>query len=220
MRILNLYSGLGGNRKLWEGNITAVESNEKIAAVYNRLYPQDKLVIGDAHDFLIKNYQKYDFVWSSPPCQRHSKMVKFTKHKPKGYPDMRLYEEIIFLTHFFKGNWVVENVSPYYDPLIKPTQVLGRHIFWSNFKFAPVHVKKPKGFIDKDNVAGKKSMMEWLGIHFEENVYYDGNHCPTQVLRNCVHPIIGKHIFDSAMNPGIISLPNHQPEFGFLTKKQ
>ena len=40
--------------------------------------------------------------------------------------------------------------------------------------------------------------MEWLGIHFEENIYYEGNHCPTQVLRNCVHPLVGEQIMRAA----------------------
>lgn len=36
MNILNLYAGIGGNRKLWgnEYNIIAVEYDEKIANVY------------------------------------------------------------------------------------------------------------------------------------------------------------------------------------------
>ena len=39
MEVLNLYAGVGGNRKLWTGcNVTAVELNPKIANVYKRLY--------------------------------------------------------------------------------------------------------------------------------------------------------------------------------------
>ena len=34
------------------------------------------------------------------------------------FPDMKLYEEIIFLEHNFKGKYVVENVIPFYEPLI------------------------------------------------------------------------------------------------------
>lgn len=51
MKILNLYAGIGGNRKLWgdEHEITAVEINPEIAEIYKNLYPQDTVIIGDAH---------------------------------------------------------------------------------------------------------------------------------------------------------------------------
>jgi DNA (cytosine-5)-methyltransferase 1 len=88
--------------------ITAIESNPKIAKVYQQLNPKDNVVIEDAHQYLLNNYEQYDFIWSSPPCQSHSKMVKATRHKIRKYPDMSLYQEIIFLQNFFKGKWVVE----------------------------------------------------------------------------------------------------------------
>jgi DNA (cytosine-5)-methyltransferase 1 len=199
LKILNLYAGIGGNRKLWGPGVevTAVESNEKIASVYGRLFPDDVLVIGDAHQYLVDNYYKFDFIWSSPPCQSHSKMNKATRHKTRKYPDMKLYEEILFLQHFFKGKWIVENVKPYYEPLIKAKQV-GRHLFWSNFDFECDDVSRPSNFINLANVEGKNKLMDWLDIHFDENIYYEGNHCPAQILRNCVHPLIGKHILESA----------------------
>ncbi len=40
--------------------------------------------------------------------------------------------------------------------------------------------------------------MDWLGIHYKENIYYEGNHCPAQVLRNCVHPVLGMQILEAA----------------------
>lgn len=133
---------------------------------------------------------------SSPPCQKNSKMMKATRHKVADYPDFRLYEEVIFLTHFFKGKFVVENVVPYYEPLIKPTVRLGRHLFWSNFEISDFHIEQPKKFIQKSNLQGKKEMMDWLDIHFDEVIYYKNNHCPVQILRNCVHPKLGNHIFN------------------------
>ena len=191
MKILNLYAGIGGNRKFWDGhNVDAVESNEQIAKVYHDLYPDDLLYIEDAHEYLLRNYQYYDFIWSSPPCQSHSKMVKFTRHDVRKYPDMKLYEEIIFLQHFFKGKWVVENVVPYYKPLIKGVK-LGRHYIWANFDISPFDVKRPKGFMKG---VTRKEMMDWLGVYFDGNIYYEGNHEPLQVFRNCVHPALGLHI--------------------------
>lgn len=201
MKILNLCSGVGGNRKLWgdEHQVTAVESDAKIANVYQKLFPNDTLIIGDAYQYLKENFENFDFVWISPPCQKHSRMMKATRHKVADYPDFKLYEVIVFFQHFFKSKWVVENVVPYYKPLIEPTKRIGRHLFWANFDFEAEEIKQPKGFITKSNLKGKKEMMDWLGLHFDEVIYYKNNHCPVQILRNCVHPILGKTILDCAI---------------------
>ena len=199
-RVLNLYAGIGGNRRLWENcEVVAVENHEKIAAVYKRNFPNDEVIIGDAHEYMQNNFRDFDFIWSSPPCQSHSKMMKATRHDVAKYPDMSLYQQIILLQNFFAGKWVVENVIPYYKPLIQPTQRNGRHLFWSNFEFMVFDVPQPAGFITGSNLAAKKSMMDWIGIHYDENIYYGSNHCPVQILRNCVHPQIGLHIFNEAM---------------------
>lgn len=196
MRVLNLYSGLGGNRKLWEDvEVTAVEMDERIAAVYSRQHPEDTVVVGDAHQYLLDHYDEFDFIWSSPPCQTHSRMAKATRHDLRRYPDMSLYQEIIFLQHFFKGKWVVENVVPFYEPLIPATRI-GRHMYWANFDVGNYEEPTPPDFINLANLAGKKKLMDWLGIHYEENIYYGNNHCPAQILRNCVHPRQGLDIFN------------------------
>jgi len=205
-RVLNLYGGLGGNRKEWNDvDVTAVELDEKIAKVYRELYPNDTLIIGDAHQYLLDNFDKFDFIWTSPPCQTHSRMMKATRHKVRKYPDMKLYEEIIFLTHFFKGKFVVENVKPYYEPLIKPTNVLGRHYFWSNFNISDFDMPSPKGFITAGTTKETEELKNWLGIHYEGNIYYKGNHCPGQVLRNCVHPDLGKHVYEEYLKSNNIT---------------
>ncbi len=186
MKILNLYAGIGGNRKLW-GNkhkITAVELNEKISKKYKDLYPKDTVVVADAHEFLLDNYKEYDFIWSSPPCQSHSTTNYFTQHirKRPVYPLMSLYQEIIFLDNFFKGKYCVENVVSYYKPLIKPTKI-GRHYLWSNFNIPKI--KQPKDDIGTmikghPNRANKKPLEE----------------------RNAVNSELGLHILNQAL--GII----------------
>ena len=142
IKILNLYAGIGGNRKLWTGDIevTAIENNPEIAKIYQDFFPNDKIIVTDAHQYLLDHYKEFDFIWSSPPCPSHgvsrywsTKGKKFTPNYPDPiYPDMNLYQEIIFLRHFFKGNWVVENVISYYEPLIPP-QEYRSHYYWSNF---------------------------------------------------------------------------------------
>jgi site-specific DNA-cytosine methylase len=53
MKILNLYAGIGGNRKLWgDVEVVAVENNEKIAQIYQDFFPGDKVILGDAHKYL------------------------------------------------------------------------------------------------------------------------------------------------------------------------
>jgi len=50
MKILNLYAGIGGNRKLWgdEHEVTAVEFEPYIAEAYKKMYPNDTVIIADA----------------------------------------------------------------------------------------------------------------------------------------------------------------------------
>ncbi len=191
MKILNLYAGIGGNRKLWgdEHEITAVEYKPEIAAIYRDFFPNDIVVIADAHQYLLEYFAEFDFIWASPPCPTHSQARRYLgvesgQNKPV-YPDMKLYEEIIFLKHHHKGKYVVENVIAYYEPLIRPT-IAQRHHFWANFHFPDINLGADS--IEKGNIK------EW-----EERFGYDLT--PYKVdkrraLRNCVHPLLGKHILD------------------------
>jgi len=201
MKVLNLYAGIGGNRKKWTNcEVTAVEIDPKIAAVYAEQHPQDNLIIGDAHQYLLDHSSEYDFIWSSPPCQSHTRMIKSGKNRRPRYAVMDLYQQVIFLNNFYDGKWVVENVVPYYEPLIPPYKKVGRHLFWSNFRFEATDVPQPKGFIMQTTVAGNKGLMDWLGIHYSGTLYYEGNHDAGQVLRNCVHPDVGLQIFEEVKN--------------------
>ncbi len=196
MKKLNLYAGLLGNRLKWPGDCDNVEMESDLIDVDKTLKPNDTFIQADAHQYLLDHYEKYGFIWSSPPCQTHSRMAKATRHKLRRYSDMSLYQEIIFLQHFFKGKWVVENVKPFYEPLIKPTAIIGRHYFWANFHIPQFKApEQPKGFITSGTSKETQILKDWLGIQYEGNIYYKGNHCPGQVLRNCVHPDLGNHIF-------------------------
>lgn len=146
MKILNLYAGIGGNRKLWENvSVTAIEYDAKIAEIYKDLYPNDEVIVTDAHEYLLQHYSEFDFIWASPPCPTHSVTNHFLNAQGVvRYPDMALYQEIIFLQHFFAGKYVVENVKSYYEPLIKP-QVSGRHYFWANFKIPMLKIDSSIG---------------------------------------------------------------------------
>ena len=184
---------------LWENvEVTAVDNNQDVLDVYAKYNPHDTIVKGDAHQYLLDHYEEFDFCWSSPPCQSHSRMQKATRHSVTKYPDMALYQEIIFLEHFFKGKWVVENVRGYYNELM-PAQSVGRHLFWANFIIHAQEIPQVKGFISMGTQEDSQALKDWLGIQYDGNIYMGGNHCPGQALRNAVHPKMGLAVFNSAI---------------------
>lgn len=201
MKILNLYSGIGGNRKLWgnEHEVTAVEYDERIAAIYQDLYPNDTVIIGDAHQYLLEHYKEYKdgFIWASPPCPTHSITNYYLNNKGiVRYPDMRLYAEIILLQTFCKGKYCIENVKSYYNPLIQP-QISGRHYLWTNFKIPSLENRiKMKDIAGNNGDEKSRSAKKLLG--FDLSKYdYPGKE---QLLRNCVDPLIGKAILDKVID--------------------
>lgn len=198
MKILNLYAGVGGNRKNWEGHeITAVEYDPDIAKMYQDLYPNDTVIVGDAHEYLQKHYKEFDFIWSSPPCPTHSRMNFLLKEKgtEMRYPDMKLYEEILLLKHFFKGKWVVENVRSYYEPLIKPQEIQS-HYFWSNFPIEDTGEQRKKVRNDKGMTLAVK--MEQQGIIIKD--FYNYKRDKRTLLNNCVEPELGEHILKASFS--------------------
>lgn len=193
LKILNLYAGIGGNRKLWEDvEVTAVEYREDIAAVYKDYFPNDTVIVSDAHQYLLDHYEEFDFIWTSPPCQTHSRArmwgFKNNRKVEKKYPDMKLYQEIIFLKHYFGGGYVVENVNPFYEPLIPPTKEMGRHLFWSNFRIFNTEIKEAD--------INKGTRDEWSKLHGFDLSKYKINSRKDQIYRNCVHPETGLHILN------------------------
>jgi DNA (cytosine-5)-methyltransferase 1 len=195
MKILNLYAGIGGNRALWgnEHEITAVEIDEQIAGVYKKNFPNDIIIIGDAHQYLLEHYKEFDFIWSSPPCPTHS--VLNYSIPLKRYPSMVLYQEILLLKSWFKGLWVIENVKPYYEPLIKETVILGRHFYWSNFDIQ---------FKQFNNIDVARSTAEDLAKDL--NMPMPMINKARLLLRNCVNPKIGLHIFNMAFKEKQVTL--------------
>ena len=211
MKILNLYACLGGNRYKWDEvaniQVTAVELDPELARMYKQRFPKDTVIIADAHKYLIEHYQEFDFIWSSPPCPTHSRVRISQKNKDffvAQYPNMKLYEEIIFLKHNFKGKYVVENVIPYYQPLIF-AQKRGRHLYWSNFRI-PTNISdriSEKGLIGGRATNQLKKLCEFHEIDLSS---YKGNQLKQTIARNLVDFQAGKTIFETAM--GIIKKTN------------
>jgi len=199
MKVLNLYAGIGGNRKLWDNvEVTAVELDPIIAGIYQDLFPSDRMIVTDAHQYLLENYKDYDFIWASPPCPSHSKMRRtFSVGKGQNeaiYPDMKLYQEILLLQGYFKGLYCVENVVSWYDPLIKP-QLVGRHYFWSNFFITDKSVPSTKiGIVG----ATQEYWIKRTG--FDISNYELNGLRRDKLYKNCVDSKLGKHILDCARN--------------------
>ena len=195
MKILNLYAGIGGNRKLWgdDHEVTAVEYKQEIANIYKDFFPNDRVVVAEAHKYLLDHFQEFDFIWSSPPCPSHSKINKCFTYgnatNPVVYPDMNLYEEILLLQHYFKGKYCVENVVSFYKPLIPPTE-MGMHYYWANFVIAPLTTKKTRehyGGIDALSERKNMDISKYKGVD------------KIKVLRNCVEPEAGLHILECVL---------------------
>ena len=212
IKILNLYACLGGNRYKWDEvhdniEVTAVEIDEELARLYKERFPNDAVVVGDAHQYLLDHYKEYDFIWSSPPCPTHSRARFWNSVSDKTatvpvYPDMMLYQEILFLQHYFKGVYVVENVIPYYKPLI-PGQKRGRHLYWSNFaipNFKARHIQIS---------SGKNELHRLCDFHDYNFYQYKGCQRLDKIARNLVDYNAGKIIFKQVVDV-ILQKPTKQ----------
>lgn len=206
-KILNLYACLGGNRYKWdevaeqagiEIEVTAVELDPEAARLYQERFPNDIVVVADAHQYLLDHYKEFDFIWSSPPCPSHSR-ARYWAHGQSlpEYPNMMLYQEIIFLQHHFKGQYVVENVIPYYEPLM-PAQKRGRHLYWSNFNF-PNKIGRDFSLQGSNSNKELKRLIDFHEYDFRK---YKGTQPVTKMARNLVDYESGRTIFETAL--GII----------------
>ena len=199
LKILNLYACLGGNRYKWgdEHEITAVELDEEAARLYQERFPNDTVIVADAHQYLLDHYKEFDFIWSSPPCPSHSRIniSQYTRDswKPR-FPDMKLYEEIIFLDKYFKGKYVVENVIPFYTPLI-PALARNRHLYWTNFNL-------PKIISNRKNPSIghiKNEVQAFSEFHDFDFTKYKGKQSRVKMARNLVDYEAGKTILDTVL---------------------
>jgi DNA (cytosine-5)-methyltransferase 1 len=199
MKVLNLYACLGGNRYKWtDCEVTAIELDPELAKMYQDRFPQDKVIIADAHQYLLDHYKEFDFIWSSPPCPSHSR-ARFARKETTSplYPDLKLYEEILLLDNYFDGKYCVENVIPYYEPLI-PAKKRGRHLYWTNFKLPNDLNERKSGIMEsKDEVS------KWCEFHDYDFTKYKGEQRIDKIARNLVDYEAGLTIFNTAR--GIIN---------------
>ncbi len=208
MKILNLYACLGGNRYKWDEvtkvEVTAVEWDEELARLYQERFPQDKVIVADAHQYLLDHYKEFDFIWSSPPCPSHSRARYWgfgANGKKPIYPDMKLYEEVIFLKHHCKTKYVVENVVPYYEAMLNPLE-RDRHLYWTNFKLP----NKLSNRTNSGNLNQKSVLKDLCDFHNYDFYKYKGSQRMLKIARNLVDYEAGKTILETAI--GIIKKQN------------
>ena len=212
IKVLNLYACLGGNRYKWDEvadiEVTAVELDPEAARLYQERFPNDKVVVADAHQYLLDHYKEFDFIWSSPPCPSHSK-ARFARKSTTTaiYPDFKLYEEVAFLDNYFDGKYCVENVVPFYEPLIAGKK-RGRHLYWTNFNL-PNDLQERKVSI----MEGNDEVKRWCEFHDYDFYQYNGSQRIDKMARNLVDYEAGKTIFSVAMGVVIKSKDNQQSLF-------
>jgi len=203
-KILNLYACLGGNRYKWDEvakeagigiQVTAVELDPELARLYQERFPNDIVIVSDAHQYLLDHYKEFDFIWSSPPCPTHSRIQFSMKTTRKmNYPDMKLYQEIIFLQAFYTGKYVVENVIPYYEPLI-PAEKRNRHLYWTNLKIPEVISKRKN-----PDLSRTPKVVEALSDFHDYNFrQYKGKQDVRKIARNLVDYEAGRTIFECVL---------------------
>jgi DNA (cytosine-5)-methyltransferase 1 len=204
-KVLNLYACLGGNRYKWdevakdaniELEVTAVELDEEAARLYQERFPNDIVIVADAHQYLLDHYKDFDFIWSSPPCPTHSRFqISMKTTRKMEYPDMKLYQEIIFLDNFYDGKYCVENVIPFYEPLIQ-AQKRGRHLYWTNYTL-PNNINERKN----PDLARDKNLIKSLSdFHDYDFKKYKGKQDCKKMARNLVDYEAGKTILETALN--------------------
>ena len=107
---------------------------------------------------------------------------------------MTLYQEIIFLQHHFEGKWIVENVTPYYEPLI-PAKKRDRHLYWTNFNLPSVLSKREQAKICSGTIEVKK-LCEFHNYDFYK---YKGKQPTNKIARNLVDYEAGKTILETVL---------------------
>lgn len=203
VKILNLYACLGGNRYKWDQikglsiEVTAIELDQQLAKLYKERFPNDRVIVADAHKYLLENFKQYDFIWSSPPCPTHSR-IRMSQRRRESfvdkYADMSLYQQVILLDNFFDGLYCVENVIPYYKPLIA-AQKIDRHLYWCNFNLKGIKGRKaPSNIIERGDI---KELSKWHDYDFYN---YKGEQSRAKVARNLVDYEVGKKILERAYN--------------------
>ena len=90
MRVLDLFAGVGGTARGFQGylregglNFTyvAVEIDERVARAH-RLMNESEVIVGDAYSLSDSFLRSFDFVWASPPARHIREPSSSTGQRP------------------------------------------------------------------------------------------------------------------------------------------
>jgi DNA (cytosine-5)-methyltransferase 1 len=126
MKLLDLFCGGGGcsvgySRAGFE--VEGVDINKN----HSKYYPF-KFHCDDAIDFLFENFEYYDVIHASPPCQGYSKHVTSADsiHVPtRGKNEPRLIEPLREFFQEFRVPYIIENVVSAREYMQNPIELCG-----------------------------------------------------------------------------------------------
>lgn len=157
MKALDLFCGAGGaSRGLADAGFEVVGVDYRPQPHYPFIFIQKSFV-----DFIhIKGWwEQFDFIWASPPCQRHSVMTKrWGQEQVENHPD--LIEPVRQTLFSVRKPYCIENVvgAPLKNPVMLCGSMFGlqtkygsqlrRHrLFECNFKVVQPKCKHAKGSV-------------------------------------------------------------------------
>jgi DNA (cytosine-5)-methyltransferase 1 len=183
LKILDLFCGAGGagyGYFLAGFEVTGIDNKEQ------KHYPFE-FILSDAFEYLVNNYNKFDAIHASPPCQQYTKSAKQWRKAGKEYPDL-ITECRMLLTKTNKP-YIIENVpdSPLINPIILNGSVFGllvhrKRLFECNFFVDQPGIPKtkasikmgrpvkegdiiqPVGHFSGINYAKKQMQIDWMNI--------------------------------------------------------
>ena len=97
------------------------------------------------------------------------------------------------MDNFFNGKYCVENVIPFYKPLI-PAKKRHRHLFWTNFNLPIVLSNRSLKIVQKG-----KEMERLIKFHDYNFRKYKGEQFIYKIGRNLVDYEAGKNILYTAL---------------------
>jgi hypothetical protein len=166
MRVLDLFSGLGGFSEAFVragDEVKRIENNPLLSEV-----PHTELIsVLEVRDILQKQVNEGNFIWpidvllASPPCRDFSTAYAAPRSVAERAglewdPSMELVEATLDIIRLVKPRyWVIENVSGsqrYFKRIgLEPNQIHGACVFYGNFpKFSTPDMPRKK---DKDTTS-------------------------------------------------------------------
>jgi DNA (cytosine-5)-methyltransferase 1 len=135
-------------------------------------YAGHMFVQGDALDFLLCNYTKFDAFHASPPCQAHSALGKGTNDNSEDYPDY--LDATRAVLSMINKPYVIENVqgAPMQNPITLCGEMFGLRVIRHRLFESNIELEQPQHIKHRGRVAGWRHGEKFDGPYFA--VYGNG----------------------------------------------